>query len=110
MAKTELAAQGTPNEDAAVAPPELDDSAEALQAKATEHRIPAGIAALFAGLIAFGVYYFVAYVGWDQTSDLKGGTAIATNITHTIAYTAIPATIIVALAFAMARRKGGRRR
>jgi heme/copper-type cytochrome/quinol oxidase subunit 2 len=88
---------------------ELDDSAESLQAKETEHRIPVGIAALFGGLIAFGLYYFIAYIGWDQASDLNGGAAVSTNITHTIAYTAIPAAVIIALAVAMARRKGSKR-
>lgn len=107
MANTELA-QRAPSQESPVAP-ELDDSAEALQAKATEHIMPVGIAALFAGLIAFGVYYFFAYVGWDQTSDLKGGAALTSNIGQTIAYTAIPAAIIVALAVAMARRKGRKR-
>ena len=110
MAKIELAAHGTSSEEVDPAPsPELDDSAESLQAKETEHRIPVGIAALFVGLIAFGVFYFAAYVGWDQTSDLAGGTAVATNITHTVAYTAIPAAVIVVMAIAMARRKGGKR-
>jgi heme/copper-type cytochrome/quinol oxidase subunit 2 len=109
MPKTELA-HPAPNQDAVPpAPTELDDSAESLQAKETEHRIPVGIAALFGGLIAFGLYYFIAYIGWDQASDLKVGTAVSTNITHTIAYTAIPAAVIIALAVAMARRKGSKR-
>jgi len=111
MAKIEPAPQGTTNEDAVTAAPaELDDSPESLQAKATEHKMPIGIAALFGGLIVFGLYYFVAYVGWDQTSELNGSTAVSTNITHTIAYTAIPAAVIVVLAAAMSRRKGGKRR
>jgi len=104
MAKTELASRNTSNEAASKAA-ELDDSAEALQAHATEHTLPIGIVALFGGLIAFGLYYFVAYIGWDQASDLKVGTALSTNITHTIAYTAIPAAVIVVMALAMARRK-----
>lgn len=107
MANPDLAQKSLPHE--APAASELDDSAEALQAHDTAHRIPVGIAALFAGLIAFGVYYFFAYVGWDQTSDLKVGTGVAGNITHTIAYTAIPAAVVVLLAVAMARRKGGKR-
>ncbi len=107
MAETELAQRAPPQDSPAT--PELDDSAEALQAKATEHSMPVGIAAPFGGLIAFGVYYFFAYVGWDQTSELKGGTALSNNIAQTIAYTAIPAAIIVALALAMARRKGRKR-
>jgi TRAP-type C4-dicarboxylate transport system permease small subunit len=110
MTKIELAAQEASHEEVGSAgQPELDDSAEALQAQSTAHKMPVGIAALFGGLIAFGVYYFFAYVGWDQTSELKAGTALSTNITHTVAYTAIPAAVIVLMAVAMARRKGKRR-
>jgi heme/copper-type cytochrome/quinol oxidase subunit 2 len=84
---------------------ELEDTAESLEAKGTEHAVPVGIWALFGGLIAWGIYYFFAYVGWDQTEEVKGGGAgLGTNITHTVAYTAIPAAVIVALAFAMRRR------
>ncbi len=90
---------------------ELDDSVESLQAKGTEHRVPAGIYALFAGLIVWGVYYLVAYLGWDQAADVKGGGAgLGANVGQTIAYTAIPAAVIVALAVAMSRRaRAGRR-
>ncbi len=88
-------------------PPELDDAAESLQAKDTEHDLPVGIVALFVGLIAWGVYYFFAYIGWDQASDLKGTTGLGTNIGSTIAFTAIPAAVVVALAFAMRRRSRG---
>ena len=86
---------------------ELEDRAEALQAKATEHRIPLGLWALFGGLVAWAIYYFAAYVAWDQASELQAGGAVTTNIAHTVAYTAIPAAVIVALALAMARRKRG---
>ena len=89
---------------------ELEDGPESLQAKQTEHAVPVGIWLLFGGLIAWGVYYFFAYVGWDQAGDLKGGgAALGTNVTHTIAYTAIPAAVIVALAVAMSRRARGKR-
>jgi len=90
---------------------ELDDGVETLQAKETEHRVPAGIYALFAGLVLWGIYYFFAYVGWDQAADVKGGgTGVGVNVSHTIAYTAIPAAVIVALAVAMSRRARGRKR
>lgn len=90
---------------------ELEDSAESLQAKETEHQIPVGILALFGGLILWGIYYFFAYIGWDQAADVKGaGTALGSNIGSTVAFTAIPAAIIVVLAFAMSRRPKGRRR
>ncbi len=85
-------------------PPELDDAAESLQAKDTEHDLPVGIVALFVGLIAWGVYYFATYVGWDQAADLQGTTGLGTNIGSTVAFTAIPAAVVVALAFAMRRR------
>jgi heme/copper-type cytochrome/quinol oxidase subunit 2 len=84
---------------------ELDDGTESLQAKETEHQVPAGIYALFGGLIVWGIYYFFAYVSWDQAVDVKGGgTGLGANITHTIAYTAIPTAIIIALGVAMSRR------
>jgi heme/copper-type cytochrome/quinol oxidase subunit 2 len=84
---------------------ELEDSVEQLQAKQTAHAVPVGIWALFGGLVAWGVYYFTAYIGWDQTGELSGqSTALGTNVAHTIAYTAIPAAVIIALAVAMARR------
>jgi heme/copper-type cytochrome/quinol oxidase subunit 2 len=89
---------------------ELDDSAESLQAKETQHWIPAGLVVLFGGLIAWGVYYFIAYIGWDQAADVKGGGAgIGANLTHTVAYTAIPAAVVIGLAVAMSRRARGRR-
>jgi hypothetical protein len=105
MASTELAPQGAPNERGA----ELDDGVDALQAKETAHAVPAGVWALFAGLVLWGVWYFAAYIGWDQAEDLKAATALSTNVAHTIAYTTIPAAVIVALALAMRRRKAGRR-
>ena len=89
---------------------EIEDSPEKLQAQGTEHVVPVGIWLLFGSLIAWGIYYFFSYVGWDQAGDLKGGGAgLGTNVTHTIAYTAIPALVIVALAVAMSRRARGRR-
>ena len=84
---------------------ELEDSVEQLQAKRTVHAVPVGIWALFGGLVAWGVYYLVAYLGWDQAGELEGqSTSLGTNVAHTIAYTAIPAAVIVGLAVAMARR------
>ncbi len=89
---------------------ELGDRAEDLQAKTTENAVPIGIWALFAGLVLWGIYYFIAYVGWDQAGELSGSaTSLGTNITHTVAYTAIPAAVIVALAVAMARRGRGKK-
>jgi heme/copper-type cytochrome/quinol oxidase subunit 2 len=83
---------------------ELDDGMESLQAKETEHSVPVGITALFVALVAWGVYYVVAYLGWDQAADVNAGAPVATNIAHTVAYTAIPAAVIVVLAVAMSRR------
>lgn len=89
---------------------ELEDTPESLQARETEHAVPLGIWLLFGGLVVWGIYYFFAYVGWDQAAELKGGGAgLGTNVTHTIAYTLIPAAIIVALAVAMSRRARARR-
>lgn len=85
---------------------ELGDRVEELQAKQTVHAVPVGIWALFGGLVLWGIWYFFAYVGWDQAGELTGGqsTALGTNVAHTVAYTAIPTVAIVALAVAMARR------
>jgi heme/copper-type cytochrome/quinol oxidase subunit 2 len=91
---------------------ELDDSAETLQNQETAHAFPIGLKLLFAGLILFGVYYLWAYspwsTGWTQEADLQGAPATGVNVAHTIAYTAIPAAVVIALAVAMARRKAKR--
>ena len=91
---------------------ELDDSAETLQNQETAHAFPSGLKLLFAGLIAFGVYYLWAYspwsTGWTQEADLQGAPATGVNIAHTIAYTAIPTVAVLALGVAMARRKAKR--
>jgi len=87
---------------------ELEDSNEALQAKETAHVVPLGIKALFACLILWGIYYFVAYIGMKEDADLTG-VATSVNIVHTIAYTAIPAAVVIALGIAMARRKKAKR-
>ena len=89
---------------------ELEDTAQALQAKESAHAVPVGYWALLLGLVAWGIYYLVAFVGWDQAAELSGAsTAVGTNIGHTIAYTAIPLTAVIVLAVSMARRgKGGR--
>jgi heme/copper-type cytochrome/quinol oxidase subunit 2 len=91
---------------------ELDDSAETLQNQETAHAFPIGLKLLFAGLILFGVYYLWAYspwsTGWTQEADLQGAPGTGVNVAHTIAYTAIPAAVVTALAVAMARRKAKR--
>jgi heme/copper-type cytochrome/quinol oxidase subunit 2 len=85
---------------------ELEDSVKSMQAKETEHAVPIGIWALFGGLVVWGVYYFFTWVGWDQAADVKGGgAALGTNIGSTVAYTAIPAAVVIALAVAMSRRR-----
>ncbi len=90
---------------------ELDDDPESLQAKETAHRLPVGIVLLFAGLVAWGIYYLYAYspwsTGWTQEADLTSAASVGTNIGHTVAFTAIPAAVIVVLAVAMARRRRG---
>jgi heme/copper-type cytochrome/quinol oxidase subunit 2 len=91
---------------------ELDDSAETLQNQETANAYPLGLKLLFAGLIVFGLYYLWAYspwsTGWTQEADLQGAPGTGVNIAHTIAYTAIPAAVVIALAVAMARRKAKR--
>ena len=91
---------------------ELDDSAEQLQNPETAHAFPVGLKLLFAGLVAWGIYYLWAYspwgAGWTQEADLQGAPGTGVNVAHTIAYTAIPAAVVIALAVAMARRKAKR--
>ena len=89
---------------------ELDDSVESMQAKETEHTVPVGVWVLFGGLVAWGVWYFFTYVGWDQAADLQGGgTGLGTNIGATVTYTALATVAAVALAVAMSRRARGKR-
>lgn len=90
---------------------ELPDSAEALEAKDTARKLPWGWLLLFFGLIAWGIYYLWTYspwsTGWTQAKEYEAAQApgAVTNMTHTILYTAIPALVLLFLAFAMARRK-----
>jgi hypothetical protein len=87
---------------------ELEDTAQALVATETEHAVPVGFWVLLGGLVLWGVYYFFAYVGWDQAAELSGATtALGSSIGRTIAFTAIPLTAVVVLAVAMARRGKG---
>ncbi len=88
---------------------ELPDSAEAMEAKATAHALPIGWVALLVGLVIWGAYYLWAYspwsTGWTQAGEMTTPTAASTNIVNTILFTAVPAMVLVALAFAMARRR-----
>ncbi len=90
---------------------ELPDSAEALEAKDTARKLPWGWRILFLGLVAWGAAYLWAYspwsTGWTQAGEYEAAQVpgAATNIAHTVLYTAIPALVLLALAAAMARRK-----
>src|SRR5690242_17741717 len=88
---------------------ELEDGVDALENEATAHTIPLGWYLLLAGLVAWGVYYYLAFSpwfsGWTQEDQLKGGTAIEVNVASTIAYTAIPTAVLALLAWGMARRR-----
>ncbi len=90
---------------------EISDSAEAMEAKETAHALPVGFIVLFVSLVLWGIYYFFTYspaiTGWTQAKELEEGLASTTanNMTHTIAYTAIPAVVLLVMAVAMARRK-----
>lgn len=90
---------------------ELPDSAEALEAKDTAKKLPWGWLLLYFGLIAWGAAYLWAYspwsTGWTQAGEYEAGQApaAATNVTHTILYTALPALVLLALAVSMAKRK-----
>lgn len=53
---------------------EQDDIA-AMNRKDTEHKLPIGWVILFAGLIIWGVYYFISYTpaisGWTQDAAFE---------------------------------------
>ena len=91
--------------------PRNEDGAESLQAKETHDAVPFGVWALFGGLILWGVWYFVSYVGWDQTAEVTSGdsTAIGTNIGSTIFFTVAATAAAIGLAVGMARRARARR-
>lgn len=89
--------------------PEMDD-VSSLEAKETSSKIPFGWALLFWGLVAWGAYYLWAYSpalgGWRQSQDLEGGGASAgMNLLATIAFTAIPAAVAIALWIVQRKRK-----
>jgi hypothetical protein len=87
---------------------ELPDTAEAMQAKETEHALPLGFALLFLGIVAWGVVYLWLYspwsTGWTQAGELTGG-AEPPSITATILFTAIPTAVAIGLWLASSRRK-----
>ena len=90
---------------------ELPDSAEALEAKDTAKKLPWGWRLLYVGLVAWGAAYLWAYSpwssGWTQVKEYEAAQppAAATNVTHTVLYTAVPALVLLVLAVAMAKRK-----
>ncbi len=90
---------------------ELPDSAEAMEAKDTAKKLPAGWLLLFFGLIAWGLWYLWAYspwsTGWTQAKEYEAAQvpAAAANVAHTVLYTALPALVLLVLAVVMARRK-----
>lgn len=93
---------------------ELPDSAEALEAKDTANKLPWGWLLLYFGLIAWGAVYLWSYspwsTGWTQAGEYEAAQApaAATNVAHTILYTALPAMVLLGLAVAMAKKKSRR--
>lgn len=91
---------------------DVQDDLQKFEAKDTTNRIPVGWALLFWGLIIWGLYYFWAFSpalgGWSQAMDAEsGGTSPGTNMTATVLFTAIPASVVVALWVSRARKKKG---
>lgn len=89
---------------------ELPDTAEGLEAKHTARQLPAGFRVLYFGLIVWGLYYLWARSpwgsGWTQAGALDAGaTTAARNIGSTVAFTLIPALVLLVLAVVMARGK-----
>lgn len=93
---------------------ELPDSPDALEAKATAHALPIGWVVLLVGLLVWGAYYLWAYspwsTGWTQAGEMTTTTAASINITNTVLFTAVPAMVLVALYFAMARRGSAKKK
>jgi hypothetical protein len=99
---------------------ELPDTADALQAKETDSKIPMGWWLLFWGLIVWGVYYAWTYTpslgGWSQEKAFQESTQAAvtvagetgTNIFATILFTALATLAAILLVVAAARRKPGK--
>ncbi len=99
---------------------ELPDTAEGLQAKETEGKIPLGWWALFWGLIAWGIYYAWTYLpglgGWSQSKAYEESVQAAVaasgetgaNIFATILFTALPTAAAIGLVMAARRRKAGK--
>ena len=96
---------------------ELPDTAEALEAKETAHRVPWGYWLLFWGLIVWGIWYAWTYTpslgGWSQSQayeqsvDAAAG-ASGGNIFATILFTVIPTTAAILLWVVASRRKPGK--
>jgi hypothetical protein len=92
---------------------EPEDDLSTFEAHETSRKLPAGWLLLFWGLVVWGAYYLWAYTpalgGWSQARDVEGGTASGTNLLATIAFTAIPAAVAIALVLAQrAKRRGAR--
>jgi hypothetical protein len=60
---------------------EIPDTAEAMEAKETAHKLPAGWLVLTFGLIAWGAAYLWLYspatTGWTQAGELERAAAAA---------------------------------
>jgi heme/copper-type cytochrome/quinol oxidase subunit 2 len=89
---------------------ELDDTAEALERKASEHDLPVGFILLFGGLILWGIWYLWAYspwsTGWTQAGELQQAAATTeSNVFMTILMTALPTLAAVGLYLLQKSRK-----
>ena len=99
---------------------ELPDTADALQAKETESKIPLGWWLLFWGLIVWGVYYAWTYTpslgGWSQEKAFQESTqaALATagetggNVFVTVLFTVLPTAAAIGLWLAARRRRSAK--
>ena len=100
---------------------ELPDTADGLQNKEADGKIPLGWWALFWGLIVWGIYYVWTYTpslgGWSQTKayDESVQAAVAAsgdagaNIFSTVLFTVLPTLAAIGLYLAARRRKAGKR-
>ena len=99
---------------------ELPDTADALQAKETESKIPLGWWLLFWGLIVWGVYYAWTYTpslgGWSQDKAFQESTQAAVttagdtgaNVFATVLFTVLPTAAAIGLWLAARRRRSAK--
>jgi len=90
---------------------EYEDDLAQFEAKETSHRLPVGWLLLFWGLIAWGAWFVWAHTPalggstWVHEDVEAGGASLGANLLATVAFTAIPTAVAVALVLVQRRKK-----